>query len=163
MNESLEYRTFESSDTDQLQDCIHAFETYYAQKGNRAPRGEDFSRNMAEVTIQRVEKESGVIWCAWVGDRMVGFCVGVVEESTQYDRVAEGVQHLYGKVTDIFVRDEVRGQDIGSRLIRHIEQTLKEKGVTKIHLEVIIDNDEVVSFYEKNGYKKESIILAKSM
>lgn len=163
MNESLEYRTFESSDIDQLQDCIHAFETYYAQKGSRAPRGEDFSRNMAEVTIQRVEKESGVIWCAWAGDRMVGFCVGVVEESGAYDVVAEGVHHMYGKITDMYVRDEMRGKHVGSQLIHHTEQTLQEKDVTKIHLEVIVDNGEVVSFYEKNGYKKESIILAKSM
>lgn len=163
MHESVIYNIYNTTHVEELRQCVHAFEVYYAQKGGRSPRDENFSYLMTSAILERVEKESGVIWCAWVGDQMVGFCVGVVEESTQYDYIAEGVQHLYGKVTDIFVRDEVRGQDIGSQLIRHTEQVLKEKGVTKIHLEVIVDNDEVVSFYEKNGYKKESIVLAKKI
>ncbi len=44
---------------------------------------------------------------------------------------------------------------IGSALMQHVEATLIASGCAKINLQVLNTNVQVVSFYEKMGYRVE--------
>ena len=60
-----------------------------------------------------------------------------------------------GWVYYVAVKPEFRRQGIGEALMKQIEQGLKKIGCHKLNLQVRAENDEVVAFYKKLGYKVE--------
>ncbi len=60
-----------------------------------------------------------------------------------------------GWIYALAVCDKARGQGIGTALVRHMEQALKERGCLKINLQVLASNAEPVRFYEQLGYAVE--------
>jgi ribosomal protein S18 acetylase RimI-like enzyme len=60
-----------------------------------------------------------------------------------------------GWVYYVAVKPEYRRQGIGAALMKRVEHDLKQIGCPKLNLQVRADNDEVVAFYEKLGYKIE--------
>lgn len=60
-----------------------------------------------------------------------------------------------GWVYYVAVKPEYRRQGIGEALMKQIERGLKKIGCHKLNLQVRAENDEVVAFYKKLGYKVE--------
>lgn len=63
---------------------------------------------------------------------------------------------LAGIIEDVVVRDEFRGNNLGSKLIQKLIDKGKELGCYKIILSCF---PERVAFYERNGFFKESILM----
>ncbi|REJ82438.1 MAG: GNAT family N-acetyltransferase [Bacteroidetes bacterium] len=57
---------------------------------------------------------------------------------------------LQAQIRSMAVREDFRGEGLGSSIIRHIENTCVEKGVKEIILDA---RENALAFYEKNGYK----------
>lgn len=58
----------------------------------------------------------------------------------------------------VAVSPEHRGADIGAALVREAVARLRERGVTKVNLQVRTDNAAVVRFYESLGFQVEERI-----
>ena len=57
-------------------------------------------------------------------------------------------------INNIEVNEEFKNQNIGSELLKDIENFSKIKGVNKISLTVLqLPNDSLINFYIKNNYK----------
>lgn len=56
-------------------------------------------------------------------------------------------------ITNIAVRDELRGQGLGRRLLDHLMTQAVERGATSATLEVRASNLPAISLYEKAGFK----------
>ena len=63
-----------------------------------------------------------------------------------------------GWIYSLAVATAVRGQGIGSLLVRRVEQQLAEKGCRKINLQLLATNSATVDFYHKLGYAVEDRI-----
>lgn len=55
-------------------------------------------------------------------------------------------------IHDLYVRPEYRGSGIGRKLLQEVEHIGKEKGATKLTLEVRMDNVGARHLYRKEGY-----------
>lgn len=53
------------------------------------------------------------------------------------------------------VLEDHRRQGIASKLISFAEKWAKEKGISRIEITVITENEPAVALFEKNGYEKE--------
>ena len=74
--------------------------------------------------------------------KILGFCIGYYE--------AGGVFYI----TWIGVAKEARNNGVASKLIKHVEQGMKKKGMHKIACDIQKDNKESISFFENNGFEK---------
>lgn len=63
---------------------------------------------------------------------------------------------LAGFIEDVVVRNDYRGKNLGSELIQKLVEKGKELGCYKIVLSCF---PERVSFYERNGFFQESILM----
>lgn len=69
-----------------------------------------------------------------------------------YDTIYEQAELEY-----IFVDKNYRNKGIASELLNKMTDDLRQKNINQITLEVRVDNEAAISFYEKNGFKKVSI------
>jgi ribosomal protein S18 acetylase RimI-like enzyme len=82
------------------------------------------------------------------------FFVAIIDKAIIGTAMA-GYDGHRGWVYYVAVKPEYRRQGIGEALMKRVEQGLKQIGCPKLNLQVRADNDAVVAFYEKLGYKIE--------
>jgi len=94
--------------------------------------------------------------------------VAVIEDLQSSQIVATGsilIEHKFvrncgkvGHIEDVVVDHTVRGQRLGQRIIEFLTRFAQEKGCYKVILDCSTDN---AAFYEKCGYKRKEIQMAK--
>ena len=60
-----------------------------------------------------------------------------------------------GWVYHVATHPDCRRRGIGARLMRDLEERLRELGCPKLNLQVLADNAEVADFYRALGYREE--------
>lgn len=94
-------------------------------------------------TVRAVKSTVGQshTFCAAVmdGDRVAGYylCYYVLDEC---------------EIARIAVRESFRRRGVGQRLLEHMESMCREKGITRILLDVRKSNLTAEAFYRKNGF-----------
>ncbi len=122
-----------------------------------SPRfGEHWRSRTFEVRKQKLLEKAGagklrVELVASVSEgASVAYCVCTLS--------ADGV----GEIESIFVEQHLRGQGIGSELIRRALTWLDSMGVTSKTVWVTHENDEALAFYRHFGFHPRSILLQES-
>jgi ribosomal-protein-alanine N-acetyltransferase len=82
-------------------------------------------------------------------DKIVGFIAALIE-----DFMEEKVGHVYS----IDVKPSYRRMGVGSRLLKSLEENLREVSVKICYLETCRDNLAAISFYLKHGYRACEIL-----
>ncbi len=73
-----------------------------------------------------------------------GIIKGVIKGHSEDEKIVE--------ITDFYVEPFFVGQGIGTRLLEYLIQQVRKKGIQKIILWVIKDNEKARKFYERNGF-----------
>ncbi len=81
-------------------------------------------------------------FCVWDGETMIGFVLTAIEKGGE------------GCIVTIDLLEQYRRQGLGSRLIGMAEQALAGRKVRKIVLQVAVENENAIAFYEKHGYTR---------
>lgn len=94
------------------------------------------------------ERSNGDINLADVDGELAGFITTVIDESPtvfdQPDRL---------RIGDIYVRKPYRGTGLARELIDHAAEWASEAGCGVLTLEVDVDNERAIAFYEKLGFE----------
>jgi ribosomal-protein-alanine N-acetyltransferase len=61
---------------------------------------------------------------------------------------------LFGHIITLNVPPKYRRKGVGSKMLKEIEEILKQKGITECKLEVREDNSAALKLYQKSGYQK---------
>ena len=64
------------------------------------------------------------------------------------------LEHRYGELKRMYVRDKFRGLGYGKRMLRHLENLALERGVCAMRLETGARQPEAIGLYEKYGYRR---------
>ncbi len=86
--------------------------------------------------------------------RVLGYAFCIFQRHVG-DHVLTDVKTLY--IDDLCVREECRGQHVGTRLYRHVLAFAKERGCYNVTLNVWACNEAAMRFYEKCGLKPQKI------
>lgn len=100
-------------------------------------------RDPARRTFVAVDERENVLGYA--------FC-----EIHTYNRLGFMVPRTELYIDDLCVERSARGQKIGSRLFRHVQQAAEEMGCHAVTLNVWTGNDSAEAFYEKMGMTPRS-------
>jgi ribosomal protein S18 acetylase RimI-like enzyme len=84
--------------------------------------------------------------------KLVGSGYARIEESKLYLKHPQ-----YAYLGFMYVLPEYRGQGINQKIIEHLVQWTRAKGVNELRLEVYVNNDPAIKAYEKIGFSKHMI------
>lgn len=122
-------------------------EHYLASSKAYGDRGTEGLMDALDLFLTR--PELGFVWLAYddQGDEthIAGLCVICYAISTSLGT-------LVGKLDDVSVKENRRGQGIGTALIQQLKEELHKHGVMRIDVAVHVDNPEARSYYEKLGF-----------
>lgn len=97
--------------------------------------------------------DSDVLLCAVSDNKVVGFCAyAVVNNLWQEGQIA----YVYAMVVD----EPVRGQGIGSQLIREVIAGSKHRGLKRVELDSAFPREKAHAFYEMLGFEKRAFLFS---
>lgn len=109
---------------------------------------EKLKENLINKTIlPQYEKELIFIDIVKKNEKCLGFIIYQIdqEESDWKERIGSGF------IREFYIEKKFRNKGLGSQLLHHAEQNLKELGAKEIYL-TSQEKDETKIFYIKNGY-----------
>jgi len=102
--------------------------------------GENYLRKMVENEI---------VYLAYFFDKPVGYIDG------SYSKDFPFLNKKVAEINFMYVREEYRGNNIGSLLINEFKKECNIKGIYSYDVSVYCKNIKGIKFYEKNGFDKE--------
>lgn len=95
-------------------------------------------------------------WNNWEVNKRIPLAVQIKNDHDEV--IAGAAARTFGDwllLDTLWVSDELRGQNIGSKILKEIEISGKKRGCIKCLLDTL--NFQAMPFYEKHGYKTEWI------
>ncbi len=146
-------RSFQAKDLPSLKILFIELQSY--EKGllpDRASGELIFDSYWQELNNDIKEKNGDVVIA-----EMEGIVVGFIAYYLEKDILNEQ-GHLY--ISDLVVNKKYRGQGVAAKLMKNAEHFAKEKNTSTIRVAVLANNPSQ-SFYQKLGYKLETLELKK--
>ena len=84
--------------------------------------------------------------------------VAEVEERVAAFVLAYQKKPLIGHIVTLDVHPDFQRQSIGYHLMERAEQRLRDRGAARIILEVGVQNDTALRFYEKRGFLRQRLL-----
>lgn len=69
---------------------------------------------------------------------------------------------LYGQIDEVYIRKEYRRQQIAKNVVERLMSWLNQKGISLVHVNVDLDNQLALDFWENTGFEKEFFLLSHS-
>lgn len=108
--------------------------------------------NQSRGFLERIIESSGSdILLAEEGTEAVGFLLLQAQETPPY---ACFLPHQYAYVMDLVVKEEYRGQGIGTALLDYAEYWARNRNLDYLELNVLSQNDGAARLYEQKGYRE---------
>ena len=107
--------------------------------------------NRYESLIEYIEQNKGSVLGATQDDNLLGYL--------WYFITNEGRIHI----NQIVLKEETRGQGIGSKLINQLDTVAKSIGAREIELNVSMVNEKAIKFYKKQNFVVERIQMKRDI
>jgi ribosomal protein S18 acetylase RimI-like enzyme len=91
------------------------------------------------------QPELGFVWLAYDDAGVAAVCVVCYAISTSMGAVV-------AKLDDVSVKEDRRGQGIGTALLEQLKEQLRKEAATRIDVGVHLENPEARKFYERLGF-----------
>lgn len=99
--------------------------------------------------------EQGYLYIARLDERIVSAMILNNQMNADYEKIPWSVTADKDKILSIhtfMVVQEMRGQELGLKIIEQIKRLAKAHGIETIRIDTIKGNDPAVHFYEKAGF-----------
>ncbi len=161
---SIVFREYRDSDRKELFHCIGQLQEHVAilDPLHRIRRLKDFDVD-AYIThsFEEMQKHGGVVLIAEDEGKMIGCIIGVIDR-VETDNL-ERYPSINGKIKELIVLPEYRGQNVGNELMQRIEQYFTSKNCDVSTIECFAPNEDAYRFYKKLNYMDRDHILIKSI
>ena len=119
----------------------------------------DYLAGETEYQLNRLERENCRAWIAIDGpcdenaladsdSEFVGFIMALIDEAPNaFERPDRLV------ICEIYVREPYRGSGLADDLFEYPRRWARENGIPEFSLEVDVDNDRAIAFYQKRGFE----------
>ena len=106
-------------------------------------------RNLYADAYRRTLRHTALIWLAELPDAgLIGQLM--LQLTSERQELADGVERAY--LFGFRIRPAYRSQGLGTRMIWHVEEDLRQRGFTRLTLNVARDNPRAQSLYTRLGF-----------
>ncbi len=116
----------------------------------------EFAEKYFSSSLKELSEKEGLFLIALDNDQVVGFIMGTIERPTEDDKVGV-IPTLPGRITELYISENFRGQKVGTLLLEKLEDYFKEKECTIVRVEAAVFNEKAEEFYNKKGYYPRTI------
>lgn len=119
--------------------------------------GKELNENdLMNVFSRGIQLDSDEYLCVELNGKVIGFCsFAIVNNFWQQGQIA----YIYAMIID----DSVRGQGIGTELLKKIFDKAKLRGCKKIELDSGFPREKAHKFYERIGFEKRAYLFSKEL
>ena len=159
------FREYRESDRKELVRCIGLLQDHVANLDplHRIRRLKDFDVDTYVTrSFEQVKKYDGAVFIAEDQAKMIGCVIGVVHKDDPETDI-ERYPSINGKILELIVLPEYRGQRVGNELMQRMEQYFASKNCDVITVECFAPNKDAYKFYEKLNYTDRDHTLIKSI
>jgi ribosomal protein S18 acetylase RimI-like enzyme len=158
----VELRKYQSSDRAGIIKLMEDFQDYLVDIDNmkQMRRMPGYGVGYVGKLLRKINSNEGVIYLAEHEGHIVGLIAVMVERQLTSD-LLEWVPSKGGRILELFVQTQYRGQNIGKLLMKKGEEYLKEQGCNVLRIEVFEPNAKAHNFYRKLGYQDRIIDMIK--
>ena len=157
-------REYQESDRENLVHCIGLLQDYVASLDplHRMRKLKDFdAHTYVSRSFEQIEENDGAIYVAEDEGKIIGCIIGVVHLDDPEN--IERYPSINGKILELIVLPEYRGQSVGNELMKKVEQYFTSKNCDVITVECFAPNKDAHRFYEKLNYSDRLITLIKPL
>lgn len=152
-------RPYEERDHDSVVACIAELQDYEHEIDSYTLPGKVVAAPYFTDLLKKCRDQQGAIYIAEVAGNVAGFISMFAERSN--NRLISLQNYVY--ISDIFVKDNHRGEGIAKMLLAQAETYTREIGYTVIQLSSLVDNAVALSLYQKLGYEERRILFSKEL
>lgn len=159
------FRPYEPSDLASIVACESELQDHIAKLdplNRERPKTAFDSKAYMDIILRQVKENDGMIFVAESAGSIVGFIAGCLNQDSEAERV-ECYPSKDGKVLELIVLPEHRGQKIGFELMIRMEKFFKEKACTAVIVDCFAPNQSAYQFYKSLGYEDRLISLLKML
>ena len=120
----------------------------------------NYREDMFKLDMDEVKDQNGKVLLASQDGEIVGLIIGVVEVKDEIDKLTNDCAKT-GKVSELIVKNNIRGNGVGKALLDKIEDYFRSIDCKRINIEVFGPNSKGLNFYEKNNYIVRDMIVSK--
>lgn len=128
----------------------------------RLRRRPGYGKKCIENLLKKIKKQNGAIFLAKEKDIPLGFIAGIIEKQDK-DELLGTVPSKPGFILELIVSAKYRRKNVGSLLMKKIEEYFHEQGCDVVLVEVFKPNKLAYDFYKKLGYIDRSTEMIKKM
>lgn len=160
----IQVREYKDFDKDILLKLIEELQDFVALTDPmmRLRRLPEYGESYLKKTLDAVAKNNGKIYMAEGRGKVIGFISGGVKMQTE-ENLLEVVPTKTGVIFDLFIEENYRGQNIGTKLLEEIEKYFKSKSCDILWLEVFEPNKIAHEAYLKFGFIDRNIHMLKKL
>jgi GNAT superfamily N-acetyltransferase len=163
MPTGFEIRPYRDADLPNLRQMVHGLQEAECGMDPSRARWADGGAAYADWIFEEVAANTGAIFMAVAAD---GSAIGMVscwraEDLTDITVEPESRVHLY--VSDIFVIEDFRGQNVAGALLNACEQHGRRLGLAQMTIGLLAVNHAARRAYEKSGFSDYELLLRKRL
>lgn len=140
---AINFREADAADLDVLMKYMKEFHDF--------DHTEPFDKVAARSAMTYVvsNRSVGRVWLIQEAEEVVGYIVLTLGYRLEY-------RGQYAFLDELYVRENKRGEGIGTRAIEFLEKTCQQMEVRFLQLEVKRDNPAARALYERKGFEQQS-------
>jgi ribosomal protein S18 acetylase RimI-like enzyme len=159
----MEIRHYNDSDKDEILRLYQGFGQYFVEIDNlkRCIVAENYASHFFDEMVKETTEKKGQIWVAEGNqNKLVGFCAINIKDITAENSV-ESVPHKKGRILELYVDKDYRGQGVGTKLMDTMLAYANESSCDVVNVEVFAPNKRAYDFYKKFGFFDRNYDLMK--
>ncbi len=121
-----------------------------------------YGENYTGQLLTKTRNNDGIIYLAEIGNKVVGCIAGIIEKQSKADLLGH-FPFKDGRILELIVDENYRGQNIGAKLMGSIEEYFKKMNCDVVRVEVFKPNFNAFQFYKKINYNERVIDLIKKL
>ncbi len=146
-----------AADRPALDRLIQALNSTEAQFQDDRDVSMSAARQHVDVLIEKMGERNGFHLTAEFDGRCIGWLMAVTEEAEGFYLLPEWRRN--GRITDLVVDADYRGQGVGRTLIEEALARFKHKGVPRVKIAAVSDNQTAIGLYRSIGFTDYSLEL----
>jgi GNAT superfamily N-acetyltransferase len=160
-NIEITIREYKEEDKNEVLSCIINLQEYERSlEPGLKTKGEDIAESFLSHILRADSEQNGKLLVAILDNKIIGFVNGWVEEESNSDDL---LIRKWFYISDLDVLPEYRGQHIGSRLMKEMENYAKSLNLAQMQVGALAKNINTRRFYEKQGYRDYELTLLKEI
>jgi ribosomal protein S18 acetylase RimI-like enzyme len=153
--------SFKPSDLQAIQTFVEAIQKYERKQVPELKPGIQIGASYAQILLDTIAKKQGLMFIARASGKAIGFICAWIEQDD--DPLLQDDARKHAFISDLFVDEACRRQNIGRLLLQKVETEMRNRGCKRIRICSKASNSIALKCYESSGYAAYEVVLAKSL